>query len=114
MNDDDIYIFSVCRLKKWRHELKKKATWSRIVKDSAANTKKIKQWRIFAWKRMRVLSAGGNYSDYANFNSVPLLYSDVYPHQHLLLLSAPSFMGDIYNMGPTKQFQTLCNPLELL
>lgn len=48
--------------------------------------------------------------------SVPLLYPAAFrfnhPHSHCssiasLLLSAPSFMADIYNIGATEQFQTL-------
>lgn len=46
--------------------------------------RKIKQRKNrVAGKRMRALSAGGNYSDYANSGSVPLLYPDV-PQLHRL------------------------------
>lgn len=45
---------------------------------------KIKQRKNrVAGKRMRALSAGGNYSDYANSGSVPLLYPAV-PQTHCL------------------------------
>ena len=67
---------------------------------------------------MRALSAGGNYSDYANsgFCSTPLPGGGLLlpprpapiPTASLpLLLSAPSFMPDIYNTGVPEQFQTL-------
>lgn len=46
--------------------------------------RKIKQRKNrVAGKRMRALSAGGNYSDYANSGSVPLLYPGV-PQPHRL------------------------------
>lgn len=46
--------------------------------------RKIKQRKNrVAGKRMRALSAGGNYSDYANSGSVPLLYPAV-PQTHCL------------------------------
>jgi len=46
--------------------------------------RKIKQRKNrVAGKRMRTLSAGGNYSDYANSGSVPLLYPGV-PQPHRL------------------------------
>lgn len=56
---------------------------------------------------MRALSAGGNYSDYANSGSVPLLYPGVPSPIASLLLSTPSFTADIYNIGVLRQFQTL-------
>lgn len=57
-----------------------------VAEEAAEGGKqrKIKQRKNrVAGKRMRALSAGGNYSDYANSGSVPLLYPGV-PQPHRL------------------------------